>query len=1589
MRQRDWAATLLLCSTVVVGTTTHAATHHRDPAARGLDVFLHMPSTVAPASTIPLQVQALGFPTVTQLAPLPGALIEAAWNPESLGPGLTQAPKPVSGTCDSAGRVHLDLPVPDGDERDLELLLSLRSGEHERTRTVKVRRERPHEVGLHVADTRVVPGSSISTWVVVKTKATGDPSANTPVELSLLEGGLPRHVVRLTTDAAGSAMGRVPIPRSDDPNWSWSLQARVPAGPDHDSGVASFELTPREETPGTPRILGRFDRSSLRAGEKTGFSIRVRDASDRTVAGLPIRYWIGPRGTRPPEDPDKWEEVSTAAVTDASGEFLGTVTAPTTIPPKDGTSVQVVVKCKVDGHDLAFDSSVHVGRPSAEATLQPEAGSIVPGLEQRVFVRITNDEYEPAKGSFRLTGDGLDATVTTDADGEAEFTWKAPKDVGAKRDNGPCAGGVAAAVMLQAVSGVPGLSRKTPFELCVGVDRDATAIVRPESPVVRAGGELRLQVHGGTRLPWSTVMRSGDGAQAASTWIDDGEKGGAVRIPDNAIGVWSVSASSPGTARASSVVGANVMVIPKVLPKLQARVVGGRAAPGGSVEVEAVLDDGHGKGLGGTVAALVIDLEGGGSVGGLFALDTRYDLCRNVGVAWDRCDAFLEEPSREALRRASLGSFTRSGLAPLTDPAATAETELREAFARVVKSVEGAVYQSTESADRLRDARRKGPNGWTFNPELWTLVTSTMSEPPITPGGEPLTLQDLAQVDPQVSFDNVARRVTHLKLFRILLAVREWTRQRNLDPSEPALKDPNAILRRLVKDGVFPDHMLLDPWGGTIQFVRGNRAIPFLSFRGHELRSPGPDGVIGTPDDPSDPFARVLRSGSTYAKAVHEDDVVDARLDMEVSDATINAWRSMFDSYWSDTIGDSFGAGGLGLSGTGEGGGGYGSGIGLGRIGTVGHGRGIGSISNGVAFWSPPRRTDAQGKVKFTVPLGDVETTWRVALVGIPDSGRPATTHVDVASSLPLSVRVDSGASWIEGDTVEVAVTLRNRTKSAIQTALQANATGAVALALPQQARQSITVPAEGTIATTVRVVAKRPGEAALEVRADSTQARADMLKQTWEVKPAGTPVLANDAVWVQGEQEIAITSPAAGTRSLSAPRLVLERGVDPLISAALDSLEPDRIPTPDGVAHAMDAASRVRTWAISRGGEKDSLAIRGEEFGRRAAGRLMVFAGKSDDPRAASWKQMASAYLTPRSASAPTKKKSSRDKQDPSCPPADLSTLDASIDQVELEPPAVAGAVQACWDKLVASAVEQARKSEDPVLMARLVMPLLERPHRVVIAVNLLDKLREKVALRPSGVVQLPAGQSERASRSMVYAALVRGAALGKHGGAQQDRLIAWLAVQRDTQGGYGSSAATRAVIRALLSVHTAPSEIAHVEVQSGDNSRTVDVAQGGVVSVDIPMGSKAVRLRNPGPGVIARVERRELRPWARTIQETASPVKLEVSWPDAPVLGGGQRVGVTLRNELGRNATVDVRIPLPPGATLAEHVRDVHQIQGVLYLRQTLDRSPLPVVTELPIRFGLSGAVTVPAAFARLAFDEAPQAVAPARGLIVGVRK
>src|SRR5262249_20614331 len=97
-----------------------ARTAGADPAARGLDLFVHVPADAAAGSFVPVQVEAFGFPTAVSLVPLAQATVEAGWDAEHLGPGISTAPPTVRATTDASGRARLEVPVPDGDERDLQ-----------------------------------------------------------------------------------------------------------------------------------------------------------------------------------------------------------------------------------------------------------------------------------------------------------------------------------------------------------------------------------------------------------------------------------------------------------------------------------------------------------------------------------------------------------------------------------------------------------------------------------------------------------------------------------------------------------------------------------------------------------------------------------------------------------------------------------------------------------------------------------------------------------------------------------------------------------------------------------------------------------------------------------------------------------------------------------------------------------------------------------------------------------------------------------------------------------------------------------------------------------------------------------------------------------------------------------------------------------------------------------------------------------------------------------------------------------------------------------------------------------------------------
>ena len=122
----------------------------------------------------------------------------------------------------------------------------------------------------------------------------------------------------------------------------------------------------------------------------------------------------------------------------------------------------------------------------------------------------------------------------------------------------------------------------------------------------------------------------------------------------------------------------------------------------------------------------------------------------------------------------------------------------------------------------------------------------------------------------------------------------------------------------------------------------------------------GPTALVkpmqGDPDDAALKEARLVTISCEQLEREARDEQQQLLDEMHRAiQAELQAWRGeqrqCWEEYsraargnmWGDEVGESYGAGGLGLSGIGEGGGGVGEGIGLGSIGTIGHGAAAGA----------------------------------------------------------------------------------------------------------------------------------------------------------------------------------------------------------------------------------------------------------------------------------------------------------------------------------------------------------------------------------------------------------------------------------------------------------------------------------------------------------------------------------------------------------------------------------------------------------------------------------------------------------------------
>jgi hypothetical protein len=788
------------------------------------------------------------------------------------GPALGTA------TSDAAGHAVLELELPDDLETGTDISVEAISPRGvRRTFDAPITLDARTMVQLVVDREATTPGGSVVAFGRVLGTRDGLPVAGEEVSLSLHERTLVRAPAALVTDASGFFVSEVALP---DHAGSFAILAET------DDASATASVTTRADAVAPLWVRAETARRVVRPSETVDVDVLVRGEDGVPVAGARVEW-----ADDPPADDEP------VIRTGATGHATLRWEIDRLAAPDDGFEDRArEIRVVHAGHGTGSTRAVvRIARPDAFVTWSVEGGALVPGLGGRLFVRVVGPDGAPRSGAAVAIAAGplgAERTTQTDADGVAAIDVT----LGATHDETNGCGGPTAVLAALTVAGAQ-------RDACLPIEPDALLAVhatphdgsldvtiarRPDAN----GRPISVALLARRGEAWEPIARAVIGATAHAT-----------RLPlasGLAVPLW---------VRARPIVDGQ-------------EVVGGGTVLFGSTppDVGALEASGTGASLGGGGAprsSLVLALDASDAP----ALDARLTgLGTSLGdaVSRDRTPLFVAALAGALVPRdTSAPAVLREGVvAPLSMPDdAVSQGLLRDPWRTRARFVRGRLGAMMRAVEHLVDARVPDAidevgvqeNGhWRFDREMLEAALTEAGlgdERAAALDGEPLDIAALTAMDPSFTYDHVARRITRERLFRMLWFLRQLVRERQLDLAWARRGDPREYPLSLLDGSVsfadeYPERAhLFDAWGHPFVLVPLHGAPRFDRLQpvpGFELVSGGPDGRVGNADDVFDPFARVLESGTVYAEAVQEDELVARLGSVELGRATVQTLAEAF-----------------------------------------------------------------------------------------------------------------------------------------------------------------------------------------------------------------------------------------------------------------------------------------------------------------------------------------------------------------------------------------------------------------------------------------------------------------------------------------------------------------------------------------------------------------------------------------------------------------------------------------------------------------------------------------------------------------------
>lgn len=890
MRKTIFFLLSLLLAVPAIASAQGARARVARGGVTGVEMSLEGGLTAPRGGTLRWIVTAYEVVGLSDLRPADGATLHVATSLDQ------QTADAVEVRTDAFGRAFVQLAIPADAPDSFSAVLRLVHANGIQRRydlTVSVREDL--QIELHSARAFVRPGGPARVFGRYFSARTRVARGGQTVRLTLRDA-LERPVgapVEVTTDAGGLFAHTFEVP--DDVEGTIVVDAR--AGTDEHPVTARTGAAVGRIEPPALLVAVAPERWLARPGERQYVDVIVRNPAGRPMARTVVTL-----------DGAHQDDPGRAATTDARGRARLAWAAPGYSSGIHDTGIGVTANREGwgQGHGQAF---VRVAADAHAIAMAVEGGALAPSLGGRVYVRVVTPDGRPAPAGVEVSASGprlpaVGLRARTDGAGVAVLDVTLPRAGDATTDR--CGGETATAIDVTLGS--------TQLSTCLGLDPDAAARVRVARSIVRAGAALEVEVDrvpGAARLPIEISVLSPEGPTAVATArLAPNERTVSVPIPDDAGGlVWVRARPLFGAERevirggvtGAWIVSSDPMTVGAELLPSGAATVGfdGAAAGERSAYVVALPID--------EAIALVERLTPGlhGPLGDLRlplgdATDALLAAAIAAGVAPDDAAPAVLRGNRTVPSPAP-GDVVASGL--LRDPWRSRARFVTGRLALIVRALES--FVATSVPERVDDVAVPGPRGFTFNAQILESVAGSGQLGPAGAtglGGDPLTIEELQRFDATLTYDNLARRITRERLFRLILALRSFVSAHGFDLPWSRLGDPGEWMRQLENQyapGVGPisRQHLVDGWGRpfALRPTRGGRSrFTFVDPLGAwEIVSAGPDGRLGTGDDQWDPTARVLRSGTPYAEAVGED-VLVARLEgVELGRASVELLQNV------------------------------------------------------------------------------------------------------------------------------------------------------------------------------------------------------------------------------------------------------------------------------------------------------------------------------------------------------------------------------------------------------------------------------------------------------------------------------------------------------------------------------------------------------------------------------------------------------------------------------------------------------------------------------------------------------------------------